>query len=1309
MSKSTKQSERCDEADTLKGGFIGRLASGRAVIGRRSLVSGALLAGIAAWGVPADARAEDADQPLAQSQVSAGQLLTDPFLQMPEKNSVNVVWFTENECTSNQVELFEGGTNVAATRTIDATTSVPERIRDESGAKHTVYRHEAVVDNLPAFTGKPKEKIPYRVVSDGTASGVYALQAQAQPGAPLRILLTSDIQKKNMVAANMQMLYKKFGAVDAVFANGDIVDRGDAYEDWFSHECSYFRVMQGKTSHVVSKKTNIAYTGAPLLQQAPSYAAIGNHETMGVYKGDASGNTLNSEFNNPKTRAYAEALYEQKAAEVNPKGDPAVKERFIKDNSFNADTFETVLSLPENNEGNRRYYAVTVGDVRLIVLNVSRIWRGSGMKDAVTRYTDPIGAVGQTDERRGFGKHIFEPIGKGSAQYGFLETELASTAWSSAKYRVIMFHWQYHSLGGNAIPPYADPVPNTVTLKDGRQQVVYTYPMEADYLKNDVEPLIERYGCDLIFNAHSHLWNRFKTASGINILETSNNGNTYNAFLDSLNRDDSCPDSIRPGFQGDPAYKAPYEGHEGDYVSTGDPYGLSPIMPSTGFGTGSALSGEPYLMSNTVTEFSLIDTAKGTVDSYWFDTDNPGEEPVLFDSFPIKQNPSRPYGLAGSGVLSKAAGYATGYSDTDGGVAEIVSYSPKTGLAFLVNGHERKLDIVNVGKLTAEELGEGRSIELERVARVDVSGLVEDFAFGDITSVAVSDERGLVAVAVQSAGYADTGRVVLLDYKGAFKAAYECGAQPDMVCFTPDGSRVLTADEGEPREGYGTGAVDPKGSVTIVELDADRAVTVTFDAWDSRRDELVAKNVILKKGIAPSRDLEPEYIAVSPDSRRAYVTLQEANAVATLDLEQGDFIAIDSLGFKNNLIEGNELDLRKDKKIKVRWENTRGVYMPDGIACFQAAGKTYLVTANEGDASEWGDYTNIKTMQVALDETWKPVEAECLDPNKVDGLPEQKAGAKYVLGARSFSIWRVDDGGITRVFDSGSDFERITAERYPENFNASNKNNKLDSRSDAKGPEPESVTVGKIGSKAYAFVGLERIGGVMMYDVTDPERAAFVDYLNTRDFSVDFPDKGCDPKQGDIAPEGMAFVSAQDSPCGYPLVLAACEVSGTLAVYRVNDGQENPAKPANPFAGGTGDNGGGDNGGGNGGNGGGASNGGGAQGGGSSNGAGGTGGGSTNGNGGQGGSQGGGSAEGGASGAGGATGSKGSGGSGSAHTAGGLPKTGDASALTNIAAAGAALAGAGALGMAGTILYRRRSGWREADSDTMPDDEATDE
>lgn len=580
-----------------------------------------------------------------------------------------------------------------------------------------------------------------------------------------------------------------------------------------------------------------------------------------------------------------------------------------------------------------------------------------------------------------------------------------------------------------------------------------------------------------------------------------------------------------------------------NYVLQGDPYGLSPIAPTVAQLPG----GEPYLMSNTITAFSVMDTGTGMVDSYYFDTSNPDSEVVHFDSFAISAQGEAP--LEENNVLEKLAGYSTGYSDQDGGVAEIVSYNADNEKFYVVNGKEKMLDIVSVSGLTAD--GENQSMTMEK--RIDVSRMIEGFTFGDITSVAVDTANDRIAVAVQAADYQAPGAILLLNYDGTYAAHYEAGVQPDMITFSPDGRYVLTANEGEPREGYDS-AVDPKGSVTVVDLSADApsAKNVTFDAWDAKRAELIKANVLLKAGLNPSADFEPEYIAVSSDSCKAYVALQEANAIAVLDLESGAFTGIHSLGFKDHRVAGNEIDAVKDKEINLKCENLMGVYMPDGISIYETGGKTYLLTANEGDASEWGSYTNMTETNINGETV------EVLDKAKMEGLPSVPSQVNFILGGRSFSIYEVTADGLLQVFDSGSDFENITAAAYPDYFNASNKNNKLDSRSDAKGPEPESIAVAKVGDKTYAYIGLERIGGIMLYDITNPADAFFCDYINSRDFTVDFPESGTDPLQGDVSVEGICAVPAEHSPTGYPLLLAANEVSGTVAVYQQKEGYVSP-------------------------------------------------------------------------------------------------------------------------------------------------------
>jgi hypothetical protein len=142
------------------------------------------------------------------------------------------------------------------------------------------------------------------------------------------------------------------------------------------------------------------------------------------------------------------------------------------------------------------------------------------------------------------------------------------------------------------------------------------------------------------------------------------------------------------------------------------------------------------------------------------------------------------------------------------------------------------------------------------------------------------------------------------------------------------------------------------------------------------------------------------------------------------------------------------------------------------------------------------------------------------------------------FGARSFSIW---DSNLNRVYDSGDEFEQKTVALPNARFNASNDNNDLDGRSASKGPEPEGVVVGRFGNKTYAFIGLERIGGVMVYDVSKPAAASFVTYLNTRTNDT-----------GDLGPEGLALIPADKSPNNKPLLVVGNEVSGTTAILQIN-------------------------------------------------------------------------------------------------------------------------------------------------------------
>ncbi len=524
--------------------------------------------------------------------------------------------------------------------------------------------------------------------------------------------------------------------------------------------------------------------------------------------------------------------------------------------------------------------------------------------------------------------------------------------------------------------------------------------------------------------------------------------------------------------------------------------------------------------------------------------------------------------------LTQIARYSAGQYNVDGGVMEIVAYNQATEWAYAINGQSGKLAAIPLVGLTA-----GAHVEELTGTEIDVKALVEaedgTFQYGDMTSVAISPDSTTLAAALQAQGSNDAGRVALFtceeDGSLTLEALVETGAQPDMVTFAGDGV-VLTADEGEPREGYGENIADPKGSVTVVDVESQESTVVDFTAFDSQRDQLAEAGIVLKKGSTPSVDLEPEYIAVS--GGKAYVTLQENNAIAVLDIDSQTFEGVYSAGFEDHSTTAIDLDKKDDAYDPQTYESLLGIRMPDGIAAFTVEGTTYLVTANEGDAREWGDedqgtfYLSEDERDFGEEGVTSPTGAITAENSGLtgkvvffktedfDGLDPEK---DYVFGSRSFTVFQVTENGLEEVFTSGDDFEALTAQYVPEYFNASNDNAVLDDRSGKKGPEAESVTVGTVDGKTYAFVALERTGGVMVYDVTDPAAITFVNYVNTRDFgttvegSQEYEDGELDKwvTGGDVAPEGLLFLDAASSPNGEPLLLAACEVSGTVAVYQL--------------------------------------------------------------------------------------------------------------------------------------------------------------
>ena len=572
--------------------------------------------------------------------------------------------------------------------------------------------------------------------------------------------------------------------------------------------------------------------------------------------------------------------------------------------------------------------------------------------------------------------------------------------------------------------------------------------------------------------------------------------------------------------------------------------------------------------------------------------------------------------------LEKVGEYASGvYFES---AAEIPAFDAASKRGFVVNAQKGAVDVIDMTD----------PAQPAHIGMIDATQLL---AGASINSVAVHD--GLVAVAVQAANKTDPGLLALYqasDLKLVGQA--QVGALPDMLTFTPDGKTVLVANEAEPSDDYQT---DPEGSISVVDVSTPAKPvvrTADFRAFNNQREALLAKGVrLFGPRASVAQDLEPEYIAVSADGKTAWATLQENNAFAIIDVANARVTDIVPLGYKDHGVESQGLDASDtDKAADIRtWPGVFGMYLPDAMAAFQAEGKTWLITANEGDARAWGEdnaaywagdaskgfveefrvkhlinakgwsgragddlppqlnalakggLLNPAVFGYCGAEAGKP--GECRDDNALgrltiswtqgyqtnaDGTPKLYTAAGvadpvngdrlmydklYAYGTRSISIW--DEKG-QQVWDSGDAMEQFlasdsckagAARNIPckDFFNSNHEEgNTLDNRSDNKGPEPEGVTVGRIGEKTFAFVGLERMGGVLVYDVSQPQAPVQVDYINTRE---DWTTK--DPstvKSGDLGPEGLAFIPAAKSPNGKPLLMVGNEVSGTTAIFQLN-------------------------------------------------------------------------------------------------------------------------------------------------------------
>ena len=456
------------------------------------------------------------------------------------------------------------------------------------------------------------------------------------------------------------------------------------------------------------------------------------------------------------------------------------------------------------------------------------------------------------------------------------------------------------------------------------------------------------------------------------------------------------------------------------------------------------------------------------------------------------------------------------------------------GYAEMIRYHSQSKSLLVTASETGtiERISISDPFNLKKLAPFDLSG-------GNITAVAV--HKNLIAASIKEKIVDAPGNVQIFNNNGKKLAEYKTGALPDNIAFSPDGRYLLTANEGEPSDDY---KIDPEGSFTLIDL-TNGTQNATVKQIMLNNVKLPAGARIVKPGSSFEEDAEPEYIAFSPDGKKAYATLQENNAIATIDIASAKVVSVSGLGFKNVSRISHDVS-NKDGGINMKRWPVLMMYQPDAIVAYETKGSTYLVTANEGDAKDYDGFSEeTRVGKLKLDKTMFPNANELQKKENLGRLKTTKTLGDtdgdgdhdiiYAYGGRSFSIWK-DDG--TLVFDSGNAFENIISKRSPEMFNA-NGPSKIDDRSDDKGPEPEALAIGEIDGRIYAFIGMERNNAIFAYDITLPSDPHMVSYIM--------------PNENHNSPEGLEFISANESPTGKPLLAVAYEMTGTIGLYEINN------------------------------------------------------------------------------------------------------------------------------------------------------------
>ncbi|GAB5535563.1 MAG: hypothetical protein Rubg2KO_18120 [Rubricoccaceae bacterium] len=532
-------------------------------------------------------------------------------------------------------------------------------------------------------------------------------------------------------------------------------------------------------------------------------------------------------------------------------------------------------------------------------------------------------------------------------------------------------------------------------------------------------------------------------------------------------------------------------------------------------------------------------------------------------------------------AVERLGTFATGVFNND--ATETVAYDAGTQRLYVANGDANVVRVLDV----SDPASPIEALTIPLGAYGNMHGLaVSTFVYQDFAGNDLEDT--MIAVSVEADPETDPGSVVLFNSDGSFREQVTVGALPDYLAFTPDGFQLLVANEGRPKDDY---TIDPEGSISVIQFvvpvsgggprevlpEGDTPLDFSaFNEGGARAGEIVdpASLRIFGPDASVARDLEPESIAISPDGSTAFVSLQENNGLAVIDLTFGNstITSVQGLGFKDHSQDGNGLDPSdRDGAIAIATHPVFGMYQPDGLATATINGQTYLFTANEGDSREYAAFDEeARIKNLTLDATAFPNASSLQEDAQLGRLTSTTAlgdvdndgdhDALYVFGARSFSVHRADG---TRLWDSGDGIEQaIAAEIDAGNlardaFNPSDdENDSFDNRSDAQGPEPESIAVGEVNGTPYAFVGLNRSGAVLIYDVSTPEAPTYSGLISNRVYSevTELPDGSTNPAVGDLGLASLAFVSADASPTDRALLITSNAISGTVTFYALGTG-----------------------------------------------------------------------------------------------------------------------------------------------------------